>query len=254
MIRGLGLSWKTAFSPLERFLYPPVCAGCAGAVGLANALCPSCWTGLAFIERPFCEILCLPFPHDEGPGALSPLAIAENPPFARLRAAVIHRDLGAKLVSLLKYSDRSDLAGLMAAWMLRAGGELLADVDVVVPVPLHRTRLMRRRFNQSADLARRVAAGAKLPYRPLALARVKATRPQVGLGGAARRRNLQGAFAVNERGKREIEGRRVLLVDDVYTTGTTVSAAARALKRAGAREVEVLTFSRVAQSHAPQHM
>ncbi|MFD2236642.1 ComF family protein [Aureimonas populi] len=241
---------RDMLAPIGHFFYPPICPGCEGAVGRGGGLCPGCWSDLAFIERPFCEILCLPFETDHGPGAVSPAAMAEPPAFGRLRAAVIHRDLGARLVSLLKYGDRTDLAPLMAGWMARAGADLLAEAELVVPVPLHRGRLFRRRFNQSADLARRVAGAAGLAYRPLILARVKATRPQVGLGGAARRRNLQGAFAVAKGRRAEIEGRRILLVDDVFTTGTTVSSAAAVLRRAGAAGVDVLTFSRVAQAGA----
>lgn len=229
-----------------RLLFPPVCAGCQSAVGRAGAVCAECWTGLDFIERPFCEVLGLPFSFDLGRGFLSAEAIAEPPPFARLRAAVLYKDLAARLVASLKYGDRSDLAPLMAAWMARAGAELLEGADVAVPVPLHVGRLWRRRFNQSAELARHIARGARLPYAPLALARVKPTLSQVGLGRKERRDNVRGAFKVPADRRREIEGRRVLLVDDVFTTGATVSSATRALKRAGAADVDVLTFARVA--------
>ncbi|WP_246333151.1 ComF family protein [Aureimonas mangrovi] len=236
--------WRVALAPVERFFYPPVCAGCQSAVGQASALCARCWSGLVFIERPFCEILGTPFAHEMGEGAVSPAAIAEPPPFARARAAVIHHDLAARLVSALKYSDRTELAVLMSRWMLRAGMELLADAEAIVPVPLHRGRLFRRRFNQAAELSRAIAKASGVPYRPLALQRVKATRTQVGLGAEARRRNVRGAFAVQPERRGEIEGRRVLLVDDVFTTGSTIASASRALRRAGAREVDVLTFSR----------
>lgn len=236
---------------IGRLLFPPVCAGCQTAISEASAVCPECWKGLSFIERPYCEVLGLPFSYDLGRGFLSAEAIAEPPPFARLRAAVLYRDLAARLVSSLKYGDRTDLALLMAGWMRRAGAELLAEADVAVPVPLHAGRLWRRRFNQSADLARhltRASAGARHPvaYAPLALVRVKPTRTQVGLGPKERRDNVRGAFKVPDARRGEIEGKRVLLVDDVFTTGATVDSATRALKRAGARDVDVLTFARVA--------
>jgi ComF family protein len=139
----------------------------------------------------------------------------------------------------------------MAAWMGRAGAELLAAADVVVPVPLHHRRLWWRRFNQSAELARRLvgdeaARGRALVYEPLALARVKATRSQVGLGRRQREDNVRGAFRVRPERRSAVLGKRVLLVDDVFTTGATVGAASRALKRAGARDVDVLTFAGVA--------
>ena len=147
---------------IGRFLFPPVCAGLPGARPSGrDALCADCWTGLSFIERPYCEVLGLPFSYDLGKGFLSAEAIADPPPFARLRAAVIYRDLAARLVASLKYNDRTDLVPLMAGWMSRAGAELLAEADVVVPVPLHAGRLWRRRFNQSAELARRIARGVR---------------------------------------------------------------------------------------------
>lgn len=235
-------------SGLAHILYPPVCMGCRTAVGSDGALCPHCWAQAPFLERPVCDVLGLPFPYDPGEGAVSPLAIAKPPVFDRARAAMLHEGVGARLVAQLKYSDRTDLAIAMALWMERAGTELIAEADALVPVPLHRNRLVRRRFNQAAELARHLSHRTRIPYRPLALERVKATASQVGLGAKARARNVRGAFAVAERRRHEVEGRRILLVDDVFTTGSTVSSAARALKRAGALRVDVLTFSRVAEN------
>ncbi|MEX6506416.1 ComF family protein [Jiella sp. M17.18] len=231
---------------LGRLLFPPICPGCQTAITRAGTVCPDCWSALRFIERPYCEILCLPFSYDLGKGFLSAEAIADPPPFARLRAAVIYQGLAARLVTALKYGDRTDLVPLMAGWMSRAGGELLADADVVVPVPLHAGRLWRRRFNQAAELGRSVARQAHVDFAPLALIRVKPTQTQVGLGPRQRQENVRGAFRVPEQRRPEIRGRRVLLIDDVYTTGATVASATRALKRAGASDVDVLTFARVA--------
>ncbi|MBB4005734.1 ComF family protein [Aurantimonas endophytica] len=231
---------------IGRLLFPPVCPGCQAALTGAGTVCPQCWPKLRYIERPFCEVLGLPFSYDLGKGFLSAEAIAEPPPFARLRAAVLYEDLAARLVGALKYSDRTDLVPLMAGWMRRAGAELLADADIVVPVPLHTGRLWRRRFNQSAELARRIARETGTTYSALALRRVKPTRSQVGLGASQRQENVRGAFKVVDPRRSEIQGRRVLLVDDVYTTGATTASATRALKRAGARDVDVLVFARVA--------
>ncbi|WP_102960984.1 ComF family protein [Mangrovicella endophytica] len=229
-----------------RFLFPPVCPGCRAAIDQAHAVCAGCWSGLKFIERPYCEVLGLPFAYDLGRGFLSAEAIAEPPPFARLRAAVLYEDLAARLVASLKYSDRTDLVPLMAGWMSRAGSELLAEADAVIPVPLHQRRLWRRRFNQSAELARQIARGRQLPYLPGVLTRTKATRSQVGLGRQEREDNVRGAFKVAEDRRRQIAGKRIVLVDDVFTTGATVASATRALRRSGASEVDVLTFARVA--------
>jgi len=235
---------------IARFLYPPVCAGCSAAVERVDAVCARCWRELRFIERPFCEVLGTPFRFDLGRGFLSAEAIAEPPPFARLRAAVQYGDLASRLVSSLKYHDRTDLVPLLANWMERAGGDLFPDVDMVVPVPLHRLRLLRRRFNQSAELGRRIAARRALPFRPDCLERRRPTAAQVGLGAAERRGNLKGAFHVPDRRRRTLAGQRVLLVDDVFTTGATAEAATAALLRGGARRVEVLVFARVAETLA----
>ena len=229
-----------------KLLFPPVCAGCQTAIVGTATVCPACWSRLRFIERPYCEVLGLPFAYDLGKGFLSAEAIADPPPFDRLRAAVLYQDLAARLVSALKYSDRTDLVPLMAGWMARAGAELLLDAEVIVPVPLHPRRLWRRRFNQSAEIGRHIARSARVPFAPLALKRIKPTQSQVGLGPRQRLENVRGAFKVPETRRLDVEGKHLLLVDDVYTTGATAASATRALKRAGARSVDVLAFARVA--------
>src|SRR6185312_6230887 len=178
-------------------------------------------------------------------GLLSAEAIANPPPFGRARAAVSYDGVARRMVQGLKYSDRTDLALWMSGWMARAGAELLADTEVIVPVPLHWRRFLSRRFNQSAELARALARRADKPFEPMALTRVRGTRQQVGLGLGERQANVRGAFRVPPEADIKVRGRRVLLIDDVYTTGATVSAAARALKRGGAAAVDVLTFARI---------
>jgi ComF family protein len=224
---------------------PPQCLACHAPVAEMGTLCPSCWSRLKLIERPYCERLGIPFAYDLGPGALSAEAIADPPPFDRARAVAVYDDVARRLVHGLKYRDRLELARWMAGWMARAGGELITAADVVVPVPLHRRRLWWRRYNQSALLAETLAAKAGKPVTNLALVRIRATAQQVGLSADERDRNVRGAFRVTAEGKRILAGRRVLLVDDVFTTGATVRACTRAVLRAGATAVDVLTFARV---------
>lgn len=226
---------------------PPRCLVCGRPVAGHGGMCPRCWSGLDLIARPYCERLGTPFAVDLGPGLLSPKAIADPPAFGRLRAVARHDGAARELVHRLKYADRMDLAGAMGRWMARAGAELLADADALVPVPLHVTRLWKRRFNQAGALARAVAAAGGPPAMHEALIRRKATPSQVGLGAAERARNLAGAFAVPDAARPLVAGRRLVLVDDVCTTGSTLDAAARALRRAGAREVDALVFSLVAE-------
>lgn len=226
-------------------VYPPSCIACQAATGEAQALCPTCWGEMRFIERPYCERLGTPFAVDLGDGMVSPAAIADPPVFARARAVCRFDGAARELVHRLKYGDRTDLALTMGRMMTQAGRELLPEADVIVPVPLHRFRLWTRRFNQAAALSQVVAQRSGVPLAPLALARVKRTRQQVGLTRAQRADNLQGAFKVPTAARPQIEGRRILLVDDVLTTGATGNAAARALLRGGARAVDILTFARV---------
>jgi len=230
---------------------PPLCPGCGARVADPSSLCPSCWADLPAISRPFCERTAIPFEIDPGPGTVAPEAIQRPPVWDRARAAVRYDGIAPKLVQALKYGDRHEVAPLMAGLMARAGADILREADLVVPVPLHRRRLWSRRFNQAALLARGAASLAHRPCRLDVIVRRKATPSQVGLSEEARARNMAGAFAVPVRLKPLIAGRRVVLVDDVLTSGATLSAAARVLKRAGAGAVDVLVFARVGDVLAP---
>jgi ComF family protein len=229
---------------LADLLYPPTCAACGASTGTHRSLCPRCWSTIRFIERPYCEVLGIPFSHDLGAGILSAEAIADPPPFDRLRSAAVHHGVIRDLVHGLKYRDRIDLAPMMAGWMLRASDGTVAACDALIPVPLHRTRLFSRKFNQAAELARHLAQLSGKPLLPATLVRIKRTSQQVGLGARARQDNVRGAFAIARHRDNDVFGRRIVLIDDVYTTGATVAAAARALKKAGAADVTVLTFAR----------
>lgn len=224
-------------------VYPPTCVACGAATGDPHTLCGRCWAGLRFIERPFCERLGTPFAVDLGVTLVSPAAMADPPVFARARSVARYDETARLLVHRLKYGDRLDLVRALGRMMARAGEELAASCDVVVPVPLHRGRLWSRRFNQAMELGRIVARHHGRPVEPGLLARVKRTRPQVGLSRNQRGENLQGAFRVPDGAKPRLKGRRVLLVDDVMTTGSTANAASRALLRGGASAVDLLTFA-----------
>ena len=246
--------WRAACAAAGRFgelatdlVFPPVCMACRRAVGTDGALCPSCWGRMRFIERPFCERLGVPFAQELGAeGLLSPEAMAQPPVYSRARAVVCYEDGPARgLVHRLKYHDRLEVAPAMGAWMARAGGELLAQADLLVPAPLHPTRLFRRRFNQAAELARAVSRQSGVPMEAQALIRRKRTSPQVGLSKSQRALNLQGAFVAPEAMRPRLEGKRIVLIDDVITSGATLNAAARALRRAGAADVDALAFARV---------
>jgi ComF family protein len=228
-------------------ILPPRCVACgAGLVeGIgAGALCANCWSGIEFLSPPLCLRCGFPFEFDLGPDSICPACCAVPPVFDRARS-VLRYDAGSRSMLLsFKHADRTELAPAFGRWLARVGADLLAEADVVAPVPLHWTRLFARRYNQAALLAQSAAHLSGRPFRPGILVRRRRTAPQ-SAGQAARRRNVAGAFAVPPRQRPFVEDRRVLLVDDVRTTGATLEACARALKAAGASGVDVLTLAMV---------
>ena len=203
------------------------------------------WTRIHFIEAPVCDSCGLPFDYDMGEGARCAACQARAPAFDRARAACLYDDHSRDLVLKLKHADRTDLSPLFARWLARAAAPLIEEADAVVPVPLHRWRLLGRRYNQAAEVARRLARLSGLAYFADAVSRTRSTQSQGGRSRGGRRRNVAGVFAVPPRWASRIEGRRILLVDDVLTTGATAEGCARALKAAGARAVDLAVIARV---------
>lgn len=239
----LGQVWLGVVKGALNFLLPPRCLACQERTASPENLCPVCWRRLQFISHPVCERLGTPMAHDLGKGALCARAIAEPPIFDRARSAVVYEGVARKLVLGLKFAHQRETAGFMGRLMAQAGRALITSNTLIVPVPLHRLRLVQRRFNQSAELSRAVAREIQCEWEPLALQRSRHTRQQVGLSASARRKNVEGAFRLRKGYENAVHGRSVLLVDDVMTTGSTVSACTRVLKRAGAKDVNVLCFA-----------
>ena len=250
--RLLGRALRAACAQAARLVLdialPTLCVACREPVA-GVGVCAECWAKLSFIAPPFCPRLGIPFVYDPGPGLLSMEAIADPPAYARARAAVRYDEVARTLVHALKYHDRTDLAPAMGRWMARAGEELLGDADVLVPVPLHWRRGWSRRYNQSGALARAVERQSGVPVARDVLRRIRPTQQQIGLSRSQRASNVQGAFKVSSEKAHEIQGRRVVLVDDVLTSGATTDACARALLRARAAQVDVLVFARVVDTH-----
>lgn len=242
----------TAHSPLGfiakralDILLPPQCLACGALVDEQGSLCSSCWSGIVFSGSPQCEACGLPFEYDLGKGTLCGSCTRAAPVFQRARAAMIYNDASRGLVLSFKYGDRTDAAPAFGRWLARAGKELIDDAGLVAPVPLHWSRLFTRRFNQAALLSREVGKLAGLKSPPDLLIRRRRTPPQGRLSPSARKANLKGAIKLNPAWSCRVEGLRILLIDDVFTTGATVSACARVLLRAGAGAVDVLTLARV---------
>jgi ComF family protein len=227
-------------------IVPPVCLACHERLTLKDALCAACWREIAFIRHPLCDRLGIPLPFGGEAPLVSAAAAAAPPVWGRARAVAVYEGGGvmARLIANLKYRDRLDGRRLLGRWLAVAGHEVLAGADLLVPVPLARWRLVQRQFNQAAVLAREVGQHVGVPADPHVLVKTRATTPQVELTGAARRENLRGAFAVPMRQRAKVAGRRIVLVDDVITTGATAEAATRALLAAGAGAVDVLALAR----------
>ena len=244
----LRMAWGHAARLALDIALPNLCASCREPVA-GDGVCGACWAQLSFIEKPYCPRLGIPFVYDPGPDLMSMEAIADPPAYARARAAVRYDDVARTLVHALKYQDRTDLAPTLGRWMARAGSDLLADADALVPVPLHWRRGWSRRYNQSGALARQISRQAGVSVVGDALRRIRPTQQQIGLSRDERASNVQGAFQVPPERAHALRGRRVVLIDDVLTSGATVDACARALLRAGAARVDVLVFARVVSAH-----
>jgi len=214
-----------------------------GAAGLSAGA----FSRVSFLEDPVCDGCGAAFEHDGGAFAEMRCAacVARPYAFSRTRAACVYDDASRQVILRLKHGDQQQFAPLFARWLERAAAPLLADCDAIVPVPLHRLRLLSRRFNQAAEIARPLARAANRQFLPDALIRTVRTDSQGGKSARGRRLNVKSAFAVTPAGVRAVSGRRILLIDDVLTTGATGEACAKALMAAGARAVDLAVVARV---------
>ncbi len=231
-----------------RVIYPAQCLLCETLVEEEFGLCPACWRETPFISGLVCDSCGTPLPgEDPGHPVHCDDCLTLARPWSRGRAALIYRGNGRALVLALKHGDRLDLARPAAKWLARAAAPLLAPGTILAPVPLHWLRLLRRRYNQAALLSRRLSALTGLPHVPDLLHRTRRTPSQEGRDRQGRFANLADAIVVTPRHRARISGRRVLLVDDVMTSGATLAAAAEACLAAGAAGVDVAVLARVAK-------
>lgn len=225
--------------------FPPVCLICNAHVSGENGICAECWPKITFISEPFCVQCGIPFEYSVPGLARCAGCIGDPPPFRAARSAFRYEDASKKIILSFKHGDALHALPALGTWLRQASSGLISECDVVVPVPLHRWRLISRRFNQSALLARHLAHNSELLYLPDSLIRTRDTKSQGRMSRSQRARNVQGAFAVPKKKRSSIIDRRVLLVDDVMTTGATARSCAKTLIRAGARSVDLITLARV---------
>jgi ComF family protein len=233
---------RRAALALLDLLLPPRCLACGTTVSAAGTLCAGCWRDITFLGAPCCACCGLPFEFELAGAALCGLCLRRRPPFDRARAAMRYDTASRKLILAFKHGDRLHLAPAFGTWLRRAGSELVADADIAVPVPLHWTRLFARRYNQAAVLAHALHEAGGPPVGADWLLRRRRTPSQGKRNAAGRERNVRAAFAVKP--GRDVGGKRILLIDDVFTTGATAGECARVLRRAGALSVDVLTLAR----------
>jgi len=239
------------------FVFPPTCPVSDVPVDAPGHLAPEAWATLTFVTEPLCERCGAPFAFDPGDGVDCAACLTRPPVVARARSVLVYDDVSRGLVLQLKHAARTDGLVTFANWMALAvgstgdvpgtakRGSTIGPQVRIVPIPLHPARLRARRFNQSALLARALADRAGGVFDPDILKRTRATPTQAGKSAKGRARNVAGAFKVREKRRPELRGAHVLLVDDVFTTGATLDAAARALLAGGAKRVEAVTLARV---------
>ena len=249
---GWGARGRDLARGLADLILPPLAFDSREATQAAG-LSPGIWSKVTFLEAPVCDGCGAGFEHDGGAFASERCAacLASPHAFARARAACVYDEHSRGVILRFKHADQPQFGRLFARWIGRSAADLLAESDAVVPVPLHPTRLLSRRFNQAAEIARPLARDHGLACLPDALARVSRTASQGGKSARGRRLNVKKAFAVTAGGRREVRGRRILLSDDVLTTGATAEACAKALLDAGARSVSLAVIARVRNGREP---
>ena len=223
-------------------MFPPQALD-GGAASMSGGLTAASWSRIHFLDGPVCDGCGAPFQYD--PGARCAACLAKPRAFDAARAACLYDDVSRDPILKLKHADRLDLAPLFARWISRAARGLIEEADAIAPVPLHPSRLLSRRYNQAAEIARPLSALSGVRYLPDALVRRRATETQGGKSGSGRKRNVAGAFEVSAGRAAQVAGKRILLIDDVMTTGATAEGCARALKSAGAVRVDVAVVARV---------
>ncbi len=234
---------QTTTRKAMNFLFPPMCPYCAQRLELPHRICPKCFAKIRFIDNPKCDCCGRPFDFKVYGETLCGKCLTTRNAYDKVRAAFLYDQFSRIPILTFKNADRTELAKTLTHFLFTAGQELFPQTDVIVAVPIHRYRLFKRTYNQSAVLARLLSARIKKPFLAGVLYRIRPTKSQGHLSPTKRKRNVANAFRVKS--NKHLKGRSVLLIDDVFTTGATANECAKALKRAGAKNVFVLTIAMV---------
>ena len=236
---------KKPCKKLLDFILPPQCINCHTPVFQQGGLCAGCWEKIAFISKPFCLFCGFPFNIQiENENICGPCA-RKTPLFTRARAAIYYNEASKPMILRFKHSDALHIAPLFAEWLYQAGDELFQQAEYLAPIPLHWSRLVYRGYNQAALLSRKLSKKAKIPHLPDLLERTHRTPPQGDLTAKEREKNVSNVFKLNKKYNQLIRDKHILLIDDVFTSGATVRACTKILKKSGAKQVDILTLARV---------
>ncbi|MCK5285511.1 MAG: ComF family protein [Alphaproteobacteria bacterium] len=239
---------KFLFQKFIDLILPPRCVLTGDLVDRQGMLSPLAWASIDFITEPFCDVCGLPFEFEVEKGSLCTACLDNRPPYETARAVFKYNDSGRSMILGFKYADKTYAVKAFAPWLKRAGDSMLAKADYIIPVPLHYRRLISRRYNQSALIAKTLADETDNAYVADMLMRIRATVPQGHMNSKERFKNVKSAFAVNDRYASEIKGKTIVIIDDVYTTGATVRECTKALLKAGVASVHILVLARVVYS------
>lgn len=238
---------RVAWQTLINVILPPRCPVTGDLVGQQGTVAPAFWAQLNFIQNPLCDCCGLPFTTPEAPGTLCGHCIQDPPAFTHARSALYYDEASARLILPFKHGDRTLTAPLLAQWLIQAAGRDLSAYDFIVPVPLHRWRLLKRRYNQAGELARALSVKTRVPWLSHTLQRHRPTASQGHKPAAARHDNVHNAFRITSPNHVHLKNKTIILIDDVYTTGATIRACCKTLLKAGVKEILVLTLARVAR-------
>lgn len=236
---------KKFISFIFNLIFPPRCFICGKVVSGKSGLCMTCYRKIHFLTNQCCPVCGRPytFPLENDKELICAKCLNKKPPLNRMKAVFAYDDFSKKLILPFKHSDRTDIVPFLIDLMIQSAEDYIRQADVIIPVPLHRTRLIKRKYNQAAMIAKGIAKRCHKTYLPDVLIRVKPSSSNKHLSKKDRLENVKGAFALKN--KNHLTGKRVLLIDDVYTTGATLNECAKTLKKTNARDISALTLARV---------